>query len=59
MPYIPADKLIVVSTHIPFTNPLSDDPGVTTDNRASLFRIICEGRENVLSISGHTHTSYH
>ena len=57
--YIPADKLIVVSTHIPWVHPFDDSPGVNTDNREAVFRLLCEGRERVVSFAGHTHTSYH
>lgn len=57
--YIPTDKLIVVSTHIPWTHPFDDSPGVNTDNREAIFRLLCEGRERVVSFAGHTHTSYH
>lgn len=57
--YVPQDKLVVVSTHIPYTDPFSDSPGVNTDNRQTLFEIVCGMFDNVVSFAGHTHENYH
>jgi hypothetical protein len=57
--YFPKDKLVVISTHIPYTDPFDDSPGVNTDNRQNLFEIICGKFDNVVSFSGHTHENYH
>lgn len=57
--YVPEDKLIVVSMHIPLTDPFSDEPAVTTDNRQNLFDIVCSKFDNVVSFAGHTHENYH
>lgn len=52
---VPADRLIVISTHIPLVS-FADPTSTThqTDNLPALYALL--GRRPALSLSGHTHT---
>jgi hypothetical protein len=57
--YVPADKLVVIVTHIPLRNDLDPhDPSTNLTNRDALFALL-EGRRYTVSLSGHTHTTEH
>ena len=56
--HVPPEDPVVVMAHIPFAFFGADNPGVTTDDRGELFRLL-EGRANVLFLSGHTHSTAH
>jgi 3',5'-cyclic AMP phosphodiesterase CpdA len=56
---VPADRLVVLTMHIPFTSYYrADDARRRVENRAELLALL-EGFENVLSLSGHMHTTEH
>lgn len=53
----PADRLVVVCTHIPLTSSHSADPSCVTSDAAALLGLL-RGRK-AISFSGHMHTSEH
>ena len=56
--HVPEDRLIFLAMHSPLETYLSDGPGVTTQDRRELFKLI-SGRENLYAVAGHTHTTEH
>jgi 3',5'-cyclic AMP phosphodiesterase CpdA len=56
--YVPKDKLIVISTHIPFKAFQGDGDRTNTTNREEVFKLL-EGRNYILLLAGHTHTNDH
>lgn len=56
--HIPPKDPLVVMAHIPFAFYGSDNPGVTTEDRAGLFRLL-DDRPHVLFLAGHTHATAH
>ncbi len=56
--HVPEDRLIFMAMHSPLETYLSDGPGVTTQDRRELFKLI-SGRENLYAVAGHTHTTEH
>jgi len=55
---VPSDALVFVAMHSPLTTVLDDGPGVTTQDRRELFKLLA-GRPNLYSVAGHTHTTEH
>ena len=56
--HVPEDRLVFMAMHAPLETYLSDAPGVTTQDRKELFKLI-SGRENLYAVAGHTHTTEH
>lgn len=56
--HVPNDKLVFLAMHSPLETYLGDAPGVTTQNRRDLFRLL-SGREHLYAVAGHTHTTEH
>ena len=52
------EALVFVTMHSPLATAISDGPGVTTQDRHELFKLL-SGRENLYSVAGHTHTTEH
>lgn len=50
--HVPADKLIMISTHIPLRTDAIGGDNINTVNLDELFEVL-EGREHLYSISGH------
>lgn len=50
--HVPADKLIMISTHIPLRTDAIGGDNVNTVNLEELFEVL-EGREHLYSVSGH------
>lgn len=50
--HVPADKLVLISTHIPLRIDAIGDENVNTVNLDELFEVL-EGREHLYAISGH------
>ena len=55
---VPEEKLVFIAMHSPLETYVSDGPGVTTQDRRGLFKLL-QGRENLYSVAGHTHTTEH
>ncbi|MEM7101201.1 MAG: calcineurin-like phosphoesterase family protein [Pseudomonadota bacterium] len=55
---IPDDALIFMGMHSPLETYISDAPGVTTQDRKKLFKLL-SGRKNLYAVAGHTHTTEH
>ena len=56
--YVPEDKLVFLAMHAPLETYMGDSPGITTQDRRALFRLLGE-RPNVYAVAGHTHTTEH
>ncbi len=56
--FVPKDKLIVISSHIPFKAFQGDEDRSNTVNREDVFKLL-EGRKYILLLAGHTHTNDH
>ena len=58
--HVPAEKLLVLAMHSPLRTYTGEPgrPGANTTNRRDLFKLL-EGRPNLYSIAGHTHTMEH
>jgi hypothetical protein len=56
--YIPQEALVFIAMHSPLETYISDGPGVTTQDRRKLFKLL-SGRPNLYSVAGHTHTTEH
>ncbi|MCX7765541.1 MAG: calcineurin-like phosphoesterase family protein [Candidatus Sumerlaeia bacterium] len=56
--FVPADKLVVLTMHIPFTTIINDAPADKVMDREKLFEII-KDREHLLALAGHNHTTEH
>ncbi len=56
--YIPEDALVFLAMHSPLETYVADSPGVTTEDRRELFRLL-SGRPNLYAVAGHTHTTEH
>lgn len=56
--HVPEDRLVFLAMHAPLETYLSDGPGVTTEDRRELFKLI-SGRPNLYAVAGHTHTTEH
>lgn len=55
---VPNDSLVFITMHSPLATALDDGPGVTTQDRRDLFKLL-SGRPNLYSVAGHTHTTEH
>ena len=55
---VPQDALIFLSMHSPLETYISDEPGVTTQDRKQFFKLL-SGREHLYAVAGHTHTTEH
>ncbi|MBD3276423.1 MAG: hypothetical protein GF372_13995 [Candidatus Marinimicrobia bacterium] len=55
---IPGSKRIVIITHIPLLHGYWEHETLNTVNREDLFRIL-KGRDNILFLAGHTHSTDH
>ena len=55
---IPDDALIFMGMHSPLETYISDSPGVTTQDRKKLLKLL-SGYKNLYSVAGHTHTTEH
>lgn len=55
---VPDDALVFLAMHSPLETYISDGPGVTTADRGAFFKLL-EGRPNLYSVAGHTHTTEH
>ncbi len=56
--HVPTEKLIFLGMHSPLETYLGDAPGVTTQDRRELFKLL-SGRPNLYAVAGHTHTTEH
>ena len=56
--HVPEDRLVFMAMHAPLETYLGEAPGITTQDRRELFRLI-SGRENLYAVAGHTHTTEH
>ncbi len=56
--YVPNDALVFLAMHSPLETYVADAPGVTTQDRRALFKLL-EGRPNLYAVAGHTHTTEH
>jgi hypothetical protein len=56
--HVPEDRLVFLAMHSPLETYLSDAPGVNTQNRRELFRLL-SGRRHLYAVAGHTHTTEH
>jgi len=56
--HVPDDSLVFLAMHSPLETYVSDAPGVTTQNRRELFRLL-SGRRHLYAVAGHTHTTEH
>lgn len=56
--HVPEEKLIFLGMHAPLETYVADAPGVTTQDRRELFRLL-SGRPNLYAVAGHTHTTEH
>ncbi|MFZ5515878.1 MAG: calcineurin-like phosphoesterase C-terminal domain-containing protein [Candidatus Zhuqueibacterota bacterium] len=56
--FVPSDKLIVLTKHIPIFSGQGTEPGINVTNREALFDILA-GRKNILALAGHMHTLEH
>jgi hypothetical protein len=56
--HVPQDALVFLAMHSPLETYVSDAPGVTTQNRRELFRLL-SGRRHLYAVAGHTHTTEH
>ncbi len=56
--HVPKERLVFLAMHAPLETYVSDAPGVTTQDRRELFRLL-SGRPNLYAVAGHTHTTEH
>jgi hypothetical protein len=56
--HVPEEKLVFLAMHSPLETYLADAPGVTTQDRRDLFKLL-SGRPNLYAVAGHTHTTEH
>ena len=56
--FVPQDRLIVLTMHIPIFSGKGTEASINIINRDELFRILA-GRKNVLALAGHMHTLEH
>jgi len=56
--YVPREALVFLAMHSPLETYVSDGPGVTTQDRRELFKLL-SGRPNLYAVAGHTHTTEH
>jgi hypothetical protein len=56
--HVPEDRLVFLAMHSPLETYLSDAPGVNTQNRRELFRLL-SGRRHLYAVAGHTHSTEH
>jgi len=57
--FVPEDRLVFLAMHAPLATYVSPDAtGVNTQDRRELFALLA-GRENVVAVAGHTHTTEH
>ena len=56
--HVPQEALVFLAMHSPLETYVSDAPGVTTQNRRALFRLL-SGRRHLYAVAGHTHTTEH
>jgi hypothetical protein len=56
--YVPDQALIFLAMHSPLETYVAEAPGVTTQDRRALFKLL-SGRPNLYAVAGHTHTTEH
>jgi hypothetical protein len=56
--FVPEDKLVVVTMHVPLRSSTSDSPIVTVSDRAALFAVLSK-RKNLLVLTAHLHGVQH
>jgi hypothetical protein len=56
--YVPKDSLVFLAMHSPLETYVSDAPGINTQNRRALFRLL-SGRRHLYAVAGHTHSTEH
>jgi hypothetical protein len=56
--HVPEERLIFLTMHSPLETYVANAPGVTTQDRRELFRLL-SGRPNLYAVAGHTHTTEH
>jgi hypothetical protein len=56
--HVPRDRLIFLAMHSPLETYVADAPGITTQDRRDLFKLL-SGRPNLYAVAGHTHTTEH
>lgn len=56
--YVPEEKLVFLAMHSPLVNAMGESSSSTTQDRRELFALL-EGRPNLYSVAGHTHTTEH
>jgi len=56
--HVPEDRLVFLAMHSPLETYVADAPGVTTQDRRDLFKLL-SGRPNLYAVAGHTHTTEH
>ncbi len=56
--YVPTEALVFLAMHSPLETYVGDSPGVTTQDRRELFKLL-SGRPNLYAVAGHTHTTEH
>lgn len=52
--FVPKDRLVVLSMHIPFDSEMDYQESTVVTNRLDLYSLL-EGREQVLAVAGHMH----
>jgi hypothetical protein len=56
--HVPEDKLVFLAMHSPLETYLGDAPGMNTQDRRQLFRLLSH-RRHLYAVAGHTHTTEH
>ena len=56
--YVPDDALVFLAMHSPLETYVAEAPGVTTQDRKALFKLL-SGRKHLYAVAGHTHTTEH
>lgn len=56
--HVPEERLVFLAMHSPLETYVADAPGVTTQDRRELFKLV-SGRPNLYAVAGHTHTTEH
>lgn len=57
--HVPADRLVVLTMHIPLANYIAPDAAsIRVADRRELFGLLA-GREHLIAFAGHTHTAEH
>jgi hypothetical protein len=56
--HVPEDALVFLAMHSPLETYVGEAPGINTQNRRALFRLL-SGRRHLYAVAGHTHTTEH